>query len=126
MVMAVMCCVATFGQDDQIVGRDADIFEQPEVMPSFPGGMDGLISWLSENIQYPQNAVNHDVKGRVIVTFVIDTDGSVIEPKVVRSLNPVLDFEALRVVGTMPKWNPGKLNGKPVKVKYTLPISFKQ
>ena len=104
---------------------DELIFVQVDEGPEFPGGMEALQKFIEDNMQYPRIAAENNIYGKVYVTFVIDTDGSVIEPKVVRSLNPVLDFEALRVVGTMPKWNPGKQRGKTVRVSYQVPIVFR-
>ena len=99
--------------------------EVVEPQPSFPGGQKALIKFLSENIEYPEQALKDSIEGRVVVAFFIDTDGSVTDPEVVRELHPLLDAEALRVVNLMPKWKPGYQNGAPVKVKYNLPITFK-
>lgn len=96
----------------------------PEVMPEFPGGQIELMKFLSQNIKYPETAVKNNIQGRVMVEFVIDKEGNVISPSVLRGISPELDAEALRIIDMMPKWIPGKLNGKPVKVKYTIPISF--
>ena len=96
-----------------------------EQMPSFPGGMGALMSWLSQNIKYPVIAAENGVEGRVIVQFVVEKDGSVNGVKVVRGKDPSLDKEAVRVVSKMPKWNPGKQRGKPVRVKYTVPVTFR-
>ena len=93
--------------------------------PSFPGGSQALISFLRENTKYPEQAKKDSIEGRVVVAFIIDTDGSITDPEVVRGVHPLLDAEALRVVKLMPKWEPGTENGTPVKVKYNLPISFK-
>ena len=95
-----------------------------EQMPSFPGGMGALMSWLSQNIKYPVIAAENGVEGRVIVQFVVEKDGSVNGVKVVRGKDPSLDKEAVRVVSKMPKWNPGKQNGQHVRVWYTLPVKF--
>ena len=93
--------------------------------PSFPGGQQALLDFLRQNVNYPEQAKKDSIEGRVVVGFVIDTDGSITDPKIVRSVHPLLDAEALRVVKLMPKWEPGSENGTPVKVKYNLPISFK-
>jgi TonB family protein len=94
-------------------------------MPSFPGGMRECMMFLGRNIKYPILAQKAKIEGRVIVQFVVDKDGSITDTKVVRSVSPELDAEALRVVGLMPKWNPGKQRGKAVAVKYTMPIMFR-
>ena len=105
----------------------SDVYEADAVeeIPVFPGGANGLLSFLAKNVRYPAKAMENGIHGRVIVSFVVDVDGSVVEPKVVRSLDPLTDSEALRVVSLMPKWTPAKKNGKPVRVKYNVPITFK-
>ena len=100
------------------------IFQVVEEMPNFPGGMRECMKFLARNIKYPVLAQEAKIEGRVIVQFVVDRDGSITDTKVVRSVSPELDAEALRVVGMMPKWNPGKQRGKAVAVKYTMPITF--
>ncbi|MDE6689341.1 MAG: TonB family protein, partial [Prevotella sp.] len=101
-----------------------DAFDAVEVMPEFPGGMDGLMNYLSENIQYPQESWKNNEHGRVVVSFIIAADGTVQQTEIKRSVSPLLDAEALRVVNAMPKWKPGQQDGKDVAVKYTLPVSF--
>ena len=100
-------------------------FAKLEAMPSFPGGDEELFKFLSHNMEYPEAAVKNKVKGRVIVRFTVDKDGNVTSPEVVEGVSPELDAEALRVVKSMPKWNPGIVDGKPADVKFTLPISFR-
>ena len=101
------------------------IFTIVEDMPQFPGGMQELMKFLAKNITYPVSAQKAQIEGSVMVQFVVGKDGSVRNPKVVRSVNPELDAEALRLVGIMPKWTPGKQRGKAVPVSYNLPISFR-
>ena len=96
----------------------------PETMPQFPGGRGVLMKYLAANIKYPASAVKGKKEGRVIVTFIVQKDGSITHAKIVRSIDPELDAEALRVVKGMPKWTPGTQLGKPVSVKYTLPVKF--
>ena len=103
-------------------GKPFDVVEQ---MPQFPGGPAALMEFLSKNVKYPQEAYKNGIQGRVIVTFVINKDGSISDAKVVKSVAPQLDEEALRVVHSMPNWIPGRQNGEPVNVKYTVPITFK-
>jgi TonB family protein len=100
-------------------------FDVVEQMPQFPGGPAALMEFLSKNVKYPQEAYKNGIQGRVIVTFVINKDGSISDAKVVKSVDPQLDEEALRVVHSMPNWIPGRQNGEPVNVKYTVPITFK-
>ena len=99
-----------------------DVVEQ---MPSFPGGPEALFNYLSENITYPKECEDVCVQGRVVVTFVVEKDGSITNAEVVKSVYQPLDEEALRVVNNMPKWIPGQQNGKTLRVKYTIPVSFR-
>ena len=101
------------------------VFDVVEEMPSFPGGQGALMAFLSSNIKYPVVAQENGVQGRVIVGFVVEKDGSISDVKVMRSVDPSLDREALRVVKAMPKWKPGKQNGSAVRVKYTVPVVFR-
>ena len=99
-----------------------DIAEQ---MPMFPGGDRKLMEYLASSIQYPPECKESCIQGRVIVTFVVERDGSISQAKVVKSLDPLLDAEALRVVNAMPKWIPGRQGGVTVAVKYTIPVTFR-
>ena len=101
-----------------------DVFDVVEEMPQYPGGPQALFEFLSQNVQYPKEAAKAGIHGRVIVTFVVEKDGSICESKVVKSVDPSLDAEALRVINAMPNWKPGKQNGKEVRVKYTVPVAF--
>jgi TonB family protein len=101
------------------------IFQVVEEMPSFPGGMNECMMFLAKNMRYPVAAQKAKIEGRVIVQFVVDRDGSIKDTQVVRSVSPELDAEAVRVVSSMPKWNPGKQRGKAVAVKYTMPVMFR-
>ena len=106
--------------------EEQTIFEVVEQMPEFPnGGMAGLMQFLSKNIKYPTIAQENGTQGRVTVQFVVNKDGSIVDAKVIRGVDPYLDKEALRVIGTMPKWKPGMQRGKPVRVKYTVPVMFR-
>ena len=100
-------------------------FDVAEQMPEYSGGMQELMTFLQENIKYPKSAQERKIEGRVIVQFVVEKDGTPTEFKVVRSIDPALDEEALRVLKAMPKWKPGMQKGQPVRVKYTIPVSFK-
>lgn len=110
-------------------GED-DIFDVVQNMPEFPGGMPGLMEFIRQNIRYPQAARQSRLEGRIIVQVVIDKDGSVIQPRILRSVNPVLSAdaalceEALRIVSIMPKWKPGNQHGVNLKVRFTFPIRF--
>ena len=97
-----------------------------ETMPEFPGGQQALFKYLGENVKYPVIAQENGIQGRVICQFVVNKDGSIVDVVVVRSSGePSLDKEALRVINSMPKWKPGKQRGKPVRVKYTVPVNFR-
>lgn len=105
--------------------EEQTIFEIVENMPEFPGGMAQCLQFLAKNIKYPTIAQENGTQGRVIIQFVVNKDGSIVDPKVVRSVDPYLDKEALRVIMTMPKWKPGMQRGKPVRVKFTVPVMFR-
>ena len=105
--------------------EETKVFDVVEQMPSFPGGQSALLQYLSSNIKYPVVAEENGVQGRVIVTFVVEKDGSITDVRVVKSVDPSLDKEAQRVVKSMPKWIPGKQNGSAVRVKYTVPVTFR-
>ncbi|MGN1217811.1 MAG: TonB family protein [Phocaeicola sp.] len=102
-----------------------EAFMVVEQMPEFPGGIQELMSFLSKNIKYPASAMKNNIQGRVIVQFVVEKDGTPTEFNVIRSVDPTLDAEALRVMKEMPKWKPGMQKGQAVRVKYTVPVSFK-
>jgi protein TonB len=96
-----------------------------EDAPEFPGGTQALLDYLRKNIKYPPICRENGIQGRVLVSFVVNKDGAIVEPQVVKSVNKQLDQEALRVISTMPNWKPGKQRGKPVRVKYTVPVNFR-
>lgn len=102
---------------------DEKVFDVVDNMPEFPGGMGALMQYLSDNIRYPEEK---DIQGRVLVSFVVGKDGSISNAQVVKSVHPSFDAEALRIINNMPKWIPGTQNGKPVNVKYVVPISFRK
>ena len=102
-----------------------DVFDEVDEMPQFPGGMAGLMQYLSVNVRYPEDAKESGAQGRVIVSFIVEKDGSISNAKVTKPTYSSLDEEALRVVSAMPKWVPGKQNGEAVRVKYAVPVSFR-
>lgn len=107
---------------------DNDTLHVSAVMPEFPGGMQELMSFITRNIQYPKEIAQGEagVQGRVVVQFIVDKDGNIVNPKVVRGVDPYLDKEALRIVNSMPKWKPGELaDGTKVAVYYTIPVMFR-
>ena len=104
---------------------EQQIFQVVEENPEFPGGMKECMKFLSNNIKYPQISQENGVQGRVIVQFVVNADGTIVDPVVVRGVDPYLDKEALRVIKLIPKWKPGKQRGKAVRVRYTQPVLFR-
>ncbi len=108
---------------EDVVVED-EIYVAVENMPEFPGGTAQLMKYLSSRIKYPTISQEMGTSGKVIVQFVVDKDGTITSPEVVRGVDPYLDKEALRVISTMPKWKPGEQNGKKVRVKFTVPVSF--
>lgn len=104
---------------------EQEIFEVVENMPEFPGGNAALMQYLAKNINYPTIAQENGTQGRVIIQFVVNQDGSIVDAKVARSVDPYLDKEALRVINAMPKWKPGMQRNKPVRVKFTVPVMFR-
>lgn len=101
------------------------VFDVVEEQPSFPGGQGALMSWLHDNIKYPVVAAENGIQGKVIVQFIVGKNGSISNVKVLRSVDPSLDKEAVRVVSNMPNWTPGKQNGASVNVRFTLPVTFR-
>ena len=112
-------------EPEPVKEEETKVFDVVEQMPSVPGGQGELMAFLSKNIKYPVVAEENGVQGRVVVTFVVEKDGSITDVRVVKSVDPSLDKEAQRVVKSMPKWIPGKQNGSAVRVKYTVPVTFR-
>lgn len=101
------------------------VYDVVEQMPSFPGGISGLRTYLNQNIRYPAEAQENCVQGRVVVSLVVEKDGHISDVTVLRSVDPSLDKEAVRVIRNMPRWSPGKQGGEPVRVRYNVPVSFR-
>jgi protein TonB len=114
--------VADMPEEEEIV--EEEIFTIVEKMPSFPGGVDALFYYLGSNISYPDMAKDARIEGKVYITFVVDRDGSIADVKVLRGIGGGCDEEAIRVVKSMPSWDPGEQRGKKVRVQYNLPINF--
>ena len=112
-------------EPEPVKEEETKVFDVVEQMPSFPGGAGTLMQYLSSNIKYPVVAEENGVQGRVVCTFVVEKDGSITDVRVIKSVDPSLDKEAMRVVKSMPKWIPGKQNGAAVRVKYTVPVTFR-
>ena len=105
--------------------EDQKIYEVVDTEPGFPGGMSAMMKYLAENIRYPEAAVKAGKQGRVMVSFVVEADGSISHAKVARGISADLNKEALRVVRAMPKWEPGRHQGKVVRTRYVLPVVYR-
>ena len=101
------------------------VYDVVEVMPQYPGGQIAMLKYIMENIKYPKQIMEEGIQGRVTVSFIVEKDGRVSNVRLLRSVQPSLDKEAIRVVKSMPKWTPGKQNGKPVRVRFNVPVMFK-
>lgn len=104
---------------------DGKVYDVVEEMPQLPGGRESLLEFIASHLQYPKEAQENGVQGRVVVKFIVTDTGKVTDTKVIRGKDPLLDAEAIRVVNELPEFIPGKMNGQPVNVWYTLPIQFK-
>lgn len=112
-------------QESVPLEKSEEVFFSVDKMPEFPGGMAAMQNYLATNVQYPLEAQEKGIQGRVICQFIINTDGTVSDVKVMRNVDKLLEAEAIRVIENMPKWNPGIKDNKIVRVKYTLPITFR-
>ena len=127
LLVALLSSTAVMAQKTVIKKNQSKepVFDVVEVMPQFPGGQDSLMSFLMHTVKYPKEAMEKGVQGRVVVQFIVEKDGTVSSPNVVKAVTPALDQEAIRVVQCMPKWAPGKQRGKEVRTKFTLPVTFR-
>ena len=112
-------------RESKLAKPDDKVYDVVEQMPTFPSGPAALLQYLNNNIRYPKVAEANGIQGRVTVQFVVEKDGSISGVKTMKSAEPSLDHEAERIVRSMPKWNPGKSNGSPVRVKYFVPVVFR-
>ena len=115
----------TVQNDEPKKNTDREVFDVVEQMPEYPGGLVELMKYISMNVHYPEAAMKTGTQGRVVVQFIIEEDGTVSDARVVQRVSDELDAEALRVVSAMPKWTPGRQKGQPVRVKYTIPVTFR-
>ena len=128
LIMALMACfglTTVSAQKTVVAKKNQQVFDVVEKMPEYPGGQAALFEYLSTNIKYPADAEKQKIEGRVLVTFVVNTDGSITDIEVVKKAFPSLDAEAVRVISGMPKWTPGEQKGQKVRVKYTVPLNFR-
>lgn len=114
-----------FDEGEEVIEQSDKVFEVVDEMPSFPGGQSALFDFMAKNIKYPEVAEECGIQGRVLVTFIVKKDGSLSDVRVAKSVDPSLDKEAVRIIKSMPKWNPGIHKGKYVNVKFTLPVTFR-
>ena len=127
----IMALMALFGlttvsaQKTVVAKKNQQVFDVVEKMPEYPGGQAALFEYLSTNVKYPADAEKQKIEGRVLVTFIVNTDGSITDIELVRKAFPSLDAEAVRVISGMPKWIPGEQKGQKVRVKYTVPLTFR-
>jgi protein TonB len=124
VLLGCMFFLPVMAQDTTVVEEDTKVFNMVEQLPEFPGGDVARQKFLIDNVKYPKTAKIAGLQGTVIITFIIEPDGSVSNCEVQRSVHPVLDEEALRVCKMMPNWKPGIQRGKPVRVQYRMPITF--
>ena len=124
-VLAILLMVNTNAMAQSKKAANEKVLEKAEVMPEYPGGDQAMMQFVAENVKYPQDAIDKEISGRVLVSFVVEKDGSIGDVKVVKGIGGGCDEEAVRVVNTMPKWKPGMDKGKPVRVSYMMPITFK-
>ncbi len=126
-LMAVVCLITANAQKTVVSQSNQNVYDydQVEQAPEYPGSMGAMYDFLAANIKYPKDAAEQKVGGRVFVMFVVEPDGSLTNVRVARKLFPSLDDEAVRVVKTMPKWKPGMLKGRPVRVNFNLPVVFR-
>jgi len=130
MMVVCLMAVSAFNMEGSVNRVKSEkihgkVYDKVEQMPEFPGGQTELVNFLVKSIQYPDESKKKGIQGKVFVGFVIDKKGSVLNTKIERGVDPLLDAEALRVVNSMPNWTPGKEKGKKVAVQFTLPISFR-
>ena len=124
MILAVVS-FTTAGAQNKAEANSGKVYETSEVMPEYPGGVPKLMEFLSANVRYPVEAQRSKIEGRSVIGFVVEGDGSISNVSVTKGSYPLLDDEAIRVVKEMPKWKPGMIKGKPVRVKFNLPIYFR-
>ena len=128
MLLVALLSTTTITAQKTVISKNQSkdiVFDVVENMPEFPGGQDSLMSFLMHTLKYPKEAMAKGIQGRVVVKFIVEKDGQVSTPQVLKSVCPAVDEEALRVIRCMPRWKPGKQNGKEVRVFFTLPVTFR-
>ena len=125
VVLMMLVLLFSFMTSTAQTKKNNMVFDVVEVMPQYPGGQIAMMKYIMENMKYPKQAMKKGIQGRVAVSFIVEKDGSISDVKPILSVHPLLNKEAVRVVESMPKWTPGKQNGKPVRVRFNLPVMFK-
>ena len=125
LLVAMMAMLVASGMRAQGTS-DSQVYDKVEVMPQYPGGMQAMMQFMAENVKYPAQAAKEKIEGKVSVQFIVEKDGSISNVQTVAPVHPLLDAEAIRVVKAMPKWAPGKVKGENVRVKFVMPVMFKQ
>ena len=125
-LLLLLCSSLYARSQDRATPKDSVYtLEQVEVQPDFPGGTQAMYKWMADNTQYPEEALDKDIQGKVYVQFVVETDGHIDHVTLLRGCNPLLNEEAVRVIGQMPAWQPGRMTSGAVPVKVIVPIDFK-
>ena len=126
MSLMAVCCLTTVSAQKTVVSqKNQPVFDVVEQMPEYPGGIAALFEYLMKNVKYPADAEKQKIEGRVIATFIVETDGSISNIEVARPVFPSLDAEAVRVIEASPDWKPGMVDGKPVRTRLSLYVEFK-
>ncbi|MBP6527524.1 MAG: energy transducer TonB [Prevotella sp.] len=125
IIILAVISFTTVGAQNKTVNNSGKVYEAPEVMPEYLGGMEKLMEFLRTSVKYPVQAQKSKIEGRSVIGFIVEEDGSISNVSVTKGSHPLLDSEAIRVVNEMPKWKPGMIKGNPVRVKFNLPVYFK-
>ncbi len=121
VILGLMLHLPAVGQEN----NDEQVYTEVDQMPEYPGGIEKLMAFFTENISYPEEAKKEGIQGKVFVSFTVDKKGEVVDAEIARGVHSALDAEALRVVELMSEWTPGKKDGQAVNVRYTMPVNFK-
>ena len=125
LIMLLWMSISVMAQEQINDAVDMKIYNEVEEMPSFYGGKDSLLVYLANNVRYPIDAAMQGIQGRVVVSFIVEPDGSLSKIRIKESVSPSINAEAKRIVKGMPRWIPGKKDGKPVRVRFSVPITFR-
>lgn len=123
--MMVSAQVVADGDNTYIDNDDEQIYDKPDKIAQFPGGMDAYVTWMTANFHYPEKAIRNNVEGRVVLSFIVNKQGRIKDIKVLKRLSPECDKEAIRMVKAMPRWFAAEHQGRKVNCRYTMPVVFK-